>query len=1062
MSPESPVNIEDTFLEAARALSSARKDHMHEDLLRAAVRLVGADIGLIGRYETIDGVPHISSQAWLVQGKLLPNENYVLEGTPCQTVVGRSFKAYTDRVGELFPTTDALKYGINGYAAYPLENAEGEILGLLSVMTYGTLDNERLCESVLRVFAERVSQELIRADAEKELQEREAYYRTLFDNALDAMAIMDSNGLVIDFNETMANLDGRAREELIGRPPPSYRDPERFAEHLETVQRVLAGESVTTEHDALLEDGSTRTVEARSVRIEYKGAPAVLRVVRDISEKRAQEKKLSESEARYRGIFDASIDGFALLDSSGIVVDANAALHRIDGFTREEIIGQLPPTFRGPKNEAKFKEFLQQVLSGEQINAERDLICKDGTLRTTDTTSLKIQYQGRSHILVIVRDIHEQKLVAQTMAQTESRYQAMFDSSLDGFVLLNSEGFVVDVNPAILEIDGFSREELIGDYPPGFRASDSVQRHKDYVRKVLDGYDIRHESRLPRKDGTFYFAEMSGTALEYNGESHVLVVVRDVTDRVFKERALTRSQARLNATVVSALDCIISINEAGEILDFNPAAEETFGYSAEEVIGRSMSEVIVPPRMREEHEAGMARFLKTGQKKMIGSRIEVTATRSDGREFPAELSISVSEGASGKVFTGFLRDITEAKQAAEERSMLEAQLRQAQKMEAIGHLTGGVAHDFNNILTGVLGYIEMAHDLLGEDVNPKVEKYLSRSKRAGEKARDLIQQMLTFSRGDEGQPRSLDLTPIVEESITLLESTVPSSIAITTNLPTKLPTVLFDPVHVEQILVNLCINARDAMSGTGKLNVALKPVSDQSHICSSCSNNISGDFVELAVTDSGPGIEPELVSRIFEPFFSTKETGKGSGMGLATVHGIIHEHGGHVIVSSEKGQGTTMSVLFPADKSSLVAANDPVKKVEGGNVKQGLTGTVLVVDDNQQVAEFLEELLSGWGLDVTVFHEGKSALEYFASHSDYSLVITDQTMPEVTGIELAQQMLSTNPNLPIILYTGYSEVVNKELADGIGIRAFVQKPLDIPAFRKTLEDILISARPADT
>lgn len=1057
MPPETPISIEDTFLEAARALSSARKDHMYEDLLRAAVKLVGADIGLIGRYENIDGVPHICSQAWLVQGKLLPNENYVLEGTPCETVVGRSFKAYESRVGELFPTTDALKYGINGYAAYPLENADGEMLGLLSVMTYNTLDNQRLCESVLRVFAERVSHELIRTDAELELQEREKYYRTLFNNAVDAMAIIDRDGLVVDYNKTMADLDGRARDELIGKPPPSYRSADQFEQHMDTVQRVLAGESITIEHDTLCADNSTKTVEARSVRIEYRGEPVVLRVVRDISQKRTQDKKLIESEARYRGIFEASIDGLALLDSSGVVVDANAALNRIDGFSREEVVGQLPPTFRALKNKPRFQEFLDQVLGGEQVHAERDLLCKDGSLRTTDTTSVKIQYQGRSHILVIVRDIQEQKQAARTMAQTESRYQAMFDSSLDGFVLLNRDGIVVDVNPAILEIDGFSREELIGNYPPGFRTGESVQLHVDYVKKVLAGSDIRHESRLPRKDGTYYYAEMSGTALDYGGEPHVLVVVRDVTDRVSKERALARTQARLNATVVSALDCIISTNEAGQILDFNPAAEETFGHSAHDVIGRQMSDVIVPPHMKQQHEAGMARFLATGHKKMIGSRVEVTAIRADGSEFPVELAISVSEGSAGKVFTGFLRDITEAKQAAKQRTMLEAQLRQAQKMEAIGHLTGGVAHDFNNILTGVLGYIEMSRDVLGEEAHPKVIKYLNRSKRAGEKARDLIQQMLTFSRGDVGQPRPLNLAPIVEESITLLESTVPSSIAITTNLAAKLPTIVFDPVHVEQILVNLCINARDAMDGVGKLHVTLKPAVAHEHVCSSCSKTLEGDFVELVVKDSGPGIEPALVTRIFEPFFSTKETGKGSGMGLATVHGIIHEHGGHVIVNSKKGEGTSMHVLFPAEKSNEKIIPEKLEPATNSGTKTALTGSVLVVDDNHQVAEFLEELLSDWGLDVTVFHAGKPALEHFRAHSNYSLVITDQTMPEITGLELAEALLVKKPQLPIILYTGYSEVVNKGLAEAVGIRAFVQKPLDIPAFKKTVEDILLPA-----
>ncbi|MGR8950770.1 MAG: hybrid sensor histidine kinase/response regulator, partial [Gammaproteobacteria bacterium] len=849
--------------------------------------------------------------------------------------------------------------------------------------------------------------------------------------------------------------DPAPREELIGRPPPNFRSPGKYAEHLEQIRRVLAGETLSAEYESQCADGTKKFIESRTVRIDYGGEPRVLRVVRDVGDKHKREKELRESEERYREIFEASIDGFALLDNNGIVVDTNAALHRIDGFSREEVIGQLPPTFRGEEEALYLKQFLGKVLEGEQVSVELELICKDGTMRMVDTTSVKIRYRGKDHVLVIVRDIHEQRRAVVAMAQTESRYQAIFDSSLDGLVILDREGIVIDVNPAILEIDGYSKDELIGQYPPGFRDPKNLATHLEWINRVLSGEKIRHQARLPRKDGSNYFAEMSSTAIDYEGEQRVLVVVRDVTDRMRKESALKRSQARFQATIVSALDCVISINEAGQILGFNPAAEETFGYSAAEVIGQNMADIIIPERLREVHNRGMSRYLESGEPRMMGRRVEVTAQRSDGSEFPAELSISASEEASGTVFTGFLRDLTEQKRAADERAMLEAQLRQAQKMEAIGHLTGGVAHDFNNILTGVLGYVEMARDQLDPEADQKLEKYLNRAQRSGEKARDLIRQMLTFSRGDAGQPRPIALTPIVLESLSLLESTVPSSVSITTDLPTELPTVVLDPVHIEQILVNLCINARDAMDNSGKLHVSLRVINGDTCVCSSCSLNLAGDYVELGVTDSGPGIEPALISRIFEPFFSTKETGKGSGMGLATVHGIIHEHGGHIIVDGEKGVGTTMRVLFPAEDSPLREADKDENIVPPRDNGEGLKGSVLVVDDNQQVAEFLEELLSEWGLEVTVFDGGDAALKHFLARPDaYSLVITDQTMPEVTGLQLAEALLKEKPDLPIILYTGYSDVANSDLIEKTGIRALVQKPLNIPEFRQTVEQLL--------
>jgi nitrogen-specific signal transduction histidine kinase len=404
-----------------------------------------------------------------------------------------------------------------------------------------------------------------------------------------------------------------------------------------------------------------------------------------------------------------------------------------------------------------------------------------------------------------------------------------------------------------------------------------------------------------------------------------------------------------------------------------------------------------------------------------------------------------------------LRDLTEHRAADEQRQVLEGQLRQAQKMEAIGHLTGGIAHDFNNILTSVLGYVQLGAERVREWNDDKLTRYLSRAQRSGERARDLIQQMLTFSRGQQGEPRVLALDSVVDEGLHLLESTLPASIRIERHFARDLPPVMADPLHIEQILVNLCINARDAMASSGVLTVELARTQGRCHHCASCHQRcVDGEFVELVVGDTGPGIDVQLQNRIFEPFFSTKEVGKGSGMGLATVHGIVHEYGGHIVVDSEPGRGTRFRILLPIETAATTvpgartSTNAPARSDE-------LQGRVLLVDDNFSVGEFLEELLTGWGLEVSNFCDSDKARSLFlAAPQAFDLVILDQTMPQVTGMALAEEFMRVRPDLPVVLYTGYSEAVNEQTAKAAGIRALVRKPLDVAAFRKILSTILHS------
>ena len=390
-----------------------------------------------------------------------------------------------------------------------------------------------------------------------------------------------------------------------------------------------------------------------------------------------------------------------------------------------------------------------------------------------------------------------------------------------------------------------------------------------------------------------------------------------------KELALRKSEDRLRATVEAALDCIIAMDGDGRVIEFNSAAEQCFGYRKHSILGQPLADLIIPERFRAQHTQGMNRFRASGERVFLGQRVEVTAMRADGSEFPAELAIDVAQGPEGEIFIGYLRDITERREAEENRQRLETQLRQAQKMEAIGQLTGGIAHDFNNILTAMMGYVVLAEEHIEGRADAKLARYLSRARRSGQRARDLIQQMLTFSRGQSGERRPVALAPLIPEWVRLLESTLPSSIEIATDLDAQTPPTLLDPMHGEQILMNLCINARDAMQGHGMLTIRLTHGAQVQAVCASCRQPVEGRFIEVTVSDTGSGIPADVQEHMFEPFYSTKEVGHGSGMGLAMVHGILHDYGGHLLVDSRPGKGTSFRILLEPLDSAIPVATPP-------------------------------------------------------------------------------------------------------------------------------------------
>jgi PAS domain S-box-containing protein len=585
-----------------------------------------------------------------------------------------------------------------------------------------------------------------------------------------------------------------------------------------------------------------------------------------------------------------------------------------------------------------------------------------------------------------------------------------------------------------------------------FTPPEAYEAAREIYRRALGGETMHYETEAVRKDGTRFALEVRGVPLTYRGQPHVFVIARDITERKRTEEALRTSGEQYRAIFNASADALVLRDADFRIVDVNPAYEAMSGYRREEVLG--VDRVVAnPPQVNH-----LLKSLHSDALAGEAIELETQMIRKDGKHSDVELR-GVPIRHQGKPHVLYIgRDITARKQAEAERLALESQLRQAQKLEAIGQLTGGIAHDFNNILTSIVGYVALAAERDSVAGDAKLAGYLEHATRSCRRARDLIQQMLTFSRGQRGERRAVDLRMLVAETARLLHSSMPATLDLDTSTDGDVPLASLDPVQAEQVLLNLCINARDALQGRGRVRVGVRRARHTA-VCSSCQSAVDGEFVELAVSDDGPGIPPEVMERMFEPFFSTKEVGKGSGMGLAMVHGIVHDHSGHLLVESRPGQGATFRVLFP---DLPVATGQPEHETLSGFAlparRERLRGRVLLVDDEELVRGLMRELLEGWGLEVAEATDGAAALRAIDSQPDrYDLVITDQMMPGLTGLELARELLSLRPGLPVILYSGYADALTDAQVRAVGVAALLPKPVEPAALRNLLEELLPAA-----
>jgi PAS domain S-box-containing protein len=636
----------------------------------------------------------------------------------------------------------------------------------------------------------------------------------------------------------------------------------------------------------------------------------------------------------------------------------------------------------------------------------------------------------------------ERKRAEEALSASEARYRRLFETAQDGILILDAHsGLIMDVNPFLVNLLDYPREEFIGKTLWDIGPFKQIQESKAAFRELQDKQYIRYENLpLETKRGRRVNVEFVSNVYGVNGKSVIQCNIRDITERRRTEENLRKSEERFSkAFRKSPLAITISTEADGRYLDVNDAFLDLLGYERSDVIGHTAAQL----RFWSEplDRSDMLRQLKEDKQVAKHHTRYRTAT---GETREAEVWAESIELDGQPCVLAITRDVTEV-------GRLEAQFRQAQKMEAVGRLAGGMAHDFNNILSVIVGYSDLALGLVAP--GSPVNRHLEQIKKASNHAVLLTRQLLAFSRKQVVFPKILDLNDVVHNMANMLQRMVGEDVAISFQPTTPIGSVRADPGQIEQVLMNLMVNARDAMRSGGKIVIETGHAELDEHYVSQHPGSRAGQQVVLAVSDTGCGIDESIKSKIFEPFFTTKGVGQGTGLGLSTVYGIVKQSGGYIFVYSEPGKGTTFKIYFPrvAERAEPLVQSHEEAEFPGGSE------TILVVEDDEPLRELAVQMLQDAGYQVIEATNAECALDIMkASKPGIDLLLTDVIMPGKSGVELLEQAKVVYPNLRSLFISGYPGDLVALRGGLVPEAAFLEKPFTKRSLLRKVHSVLQS------
>ena len=634
------------------------------------------------------------------------------------------------------------------------------------------------------------------------------------------------------------------------------------------------------------------------------------------------------------------------------------------------------------------------------------------------------------------------------LKESAERYKGLFMNMGSGVAIYevkgDAEDFIFkDFNKAAEKIDKQRKEELIG--RSIFEARPQVKEFGliDVFREVWKTGKPKHHPIALYQDKKLNLWYENFVYKLPSGE--IVTIFTNETERKQAENAIKEGEAFLGTLIDAIPVPVFYKNRAGQYLGFNKAFESFFGKTKEHLIGKSVFD-INPKDLAEIYHAKDKELFEKDGKQQYESQVK--NTNGELRNVIFNKSVYTDNQGSVVGLIGAILDITDRKLAEEEREKLRNQLAQAWKMESIGTLTSGIAHDFNNIMGIILGNTELAL----EDVPESNRAYsnLEKIKTASRRAANIVKQLSNLSRITDQKLQPIEIATVIKDALKLLRSTIPKTIDIQQDIQITNETILADPIQMNQIIINLCINASQAMEQTsGNLTITVEKVILDDVSAKNYPDLRIGKYIKVMVMDTGPGIDPKIIDRIFDPYFTTKGVGKGSGMGLAVVHSIVKSHSGAIKVDSTLGKGTQFCILFPLAQGKAVVEVETIQEIPRGKE------TILFVDDEISIVNMVQRMFERLGYKVETAITPQDALDRFALNPDhFNLVITDMTMPQMTGVKLSEKLMAIRPDIPIIICTGYSALVDEEKAKELGLAAYVMKPINIREIAQTIRKVL--------
>ncbi len=866
-----------------------------------------------------------------------------------------------------------------------------------------------------------------RRHVEEALRTSELRYRQMFNNNPFPAIVYDITTLeIVDINETAVDNYGYSREEFLSMTMKDIRPPEDVPALLKRLDKLPSSRSMVSARH-VKRDGTVIDVEVSGHLLDFPGKQYRVITAIDVTGRRRIEERLNFTQA----VVDRVVDCIFWLDKDARIIYANGAACKTTGYSPEELMSMTIYDIDPALTAGQWKDHWERKKAAGSLLFESRHRSKDGRVYPVEVSASYVVYNNREYNCTFVRDITERKKAEEELLLT----RFTVDRAAAIIFWIGEDARILYANDEACRSTGYTRQEILGLTVPDIDPAFALSTWSNHWNQVKNRGTVVLESRQRRKDGSLYPVEVKGNYMEYGGIGYVCSIAFDITER-------NATEELLKMTSFSVDQCAIPtfwLSTGGYAIRINNAACHCLGYTAEEILGMNVRV------WDEDFPYSRWNQLSSQLKATHSMTIESLYKRKNGTKFPVELNLNYMEYNGNEYIFVFAHDISERKRADEERERLRAQLLQSQKMEAIGQLAGGVAHDFNNILTAVIGYGNLLEMEMPE--NDPLRNYVEEILASSEKAANLTQSLLAFSRKQTVSLKHHDINDIISGVEKLLKRLLSEDIDLRISLTNPGITVIADKTQIEQVLINLAANARDAMPSGGTLSISASRTGPDNRFVRPHDNSVP--YAMISVSDTGVGMDEQTQGRIFDPFFTTKEVGKGTGLGLSIIYGIIKQHNGLISTHSEKGIGTTFDIYLPA-----VEEPDGQAKSKPSAVGKG-TGTILLAEDNPEVRRLAKNVLIKTGYSVIEASNGQEAVDSFVANRDVvDLIIVDVVMPRKNGKEVYDEVRTVRPDIKILFTSGYTrDILSQKGIHDPGFN-FVAKPLSPHELLQKIQEIL--------